>query len=200
MIRFLKGVIEEKGPDYVVLDVGGVGFTCFVAPSTLSALPPQGSEARIFTHLHVREDALSLYGFSSVEELRLFDILLSVSGVGPKVGLTIIASISPPDFYKAVLFEDEEALMLIPGIGRKTAQRLILELKDRIGVRKREGPRPRGAPLRQDPVGQAEEALIALGYSRAEASEAVRLASEEVKGDPGVEELIHRGLKNLARV
>ncbi len=200
MIRFLRGVIQEKGVDHVVIDVGGVGFCCFVTPSTLAALPPQGSEARVFVHLHVREDALTLYGFATVEELRLFNILLGVSGVGPKAGMNILASISPPDFYKAVLFEDEEALMLVPGIGRKTAQRLILELKDRIGIVKKEGPRPRGSAAARDNLGLAEEALIALGYSRAEASEAVRRAHDEAGPGAGVEDLIHRGLKSLARV
>ncbi|MGE5484874.1 MAG: Holliday junction branch migration protein RuvA [Ignavibacteriales bacterium] len=199
MIRFLRGVVAEKGQDRVIIDVGGVGYCCFVAPSALSALPPPGCEATVHTHLHVREDAMSLYGFVSPEELRLFELLLGVSGVGPKVGLNIISSISPSDFYKAVLFEDDEALTLVPGIGRKTAQRLILELRDRIGVKKKEGPRRRTG-LDLDMVGQAEEALIALGYSRGEATEAVRKAKENGNPEMSLEDLIHRGLRNLAKV
>lgn len=199
MIRRLRGIIIEKGADHVVIDVGGVGYLCYVAPPALPALPSPGAEAMIYTHLHVREDAVSLYGFVSAEELRLFELLLGVSGVGPKVGLGIISSISPPDFYKAVLFEDEDALMLVPGIGRKTAQRLILELRDRIGVKKKEGPKPRTG-MATDVVGQAEEALIALGYSRAEASEAISKAREGSGPETGLEDLIHRGLRNLAKV
>ncbi|MCR4398329.1 MAG: Holliday junction branch migration protein RuvA [Firmicutes bacterium] len=199
MIRSLRGIIEEKGRDHVVINVGGVGYHVFVTPSGLAGLPAPGSEARIHTHLHVREDAVSIYGFLSPEELRLFELVLGVSGVGPKVGLGIVSSISPSDFYKAVLFEDEEALTLVPGVGRKTAQRLILELRDRIGVKKAEGPRPRrgGQP---DVSGQAEEALIALGYSRGEAAEAVRHVRESSGGQLDLEELIHRALKSLARV
>ncbi len=199
MIRFLRGVVAEKGTDRVIIDVGGIGYCCFVSPSALSNLPPPGSEAMIHTHLHVREDAVSLYGFVSAEELRLFELLLGVSGVGPKVGLGIISSISPPDFYKAVLFEDDEALTLVPGIGRKTAQRLILELRDKIGVKKREGTRSR-AGTALDPAGQAEEALIALGYSRGEAADAVRGAREDGSPDMSLEDLIHRGLRSLAKV
>lgn len=203
MIAFLKGVVEETGPDSIVVSVGGVGYRCHATPSTISKLSEStaGGEVKVFTHLHVREDALTLYGFASAEECRLFGVLIGVSGVGPKVALSILSHVSPDDFYKAVLYEQPDALTRIPGVGAKTAQRLILELKDRIGVSKRkQAAEGRRAPSNLSIEVQAEEALLALGYSRQEASEAIAAAIKTSPPGATVEDLVMKGLKSLARI
>ncbi|HCW51212.1 MAG TPA: Holliday junction branch migration protein RuvA [Clostridiales bacterium] len=199
MIRTLRGRLVERGDGYVVVDVGGVGFQVFTPDSSPSALPDDGGEVLLHTRLHVREDALSLFGFGTSEEARLFDLLLSVSGVGPKVALGIISACRPRRFLEMVVFEDVDGLGRLPGVGRKLSQRLVVELRDKLAPRK--GPPLvadlAAAPVPEDPVEEAIEALATLGYGRAEAAAAIRQAREELGEGAGVSELLKAGLKRL---
>ncbi len=205
MIAHLKGRLASRTGDHVVVDVGGVGYAVTVPNSTASRLPSPGEEVLLHTHLSVRQDALVLYGFSTQDEMRMFLHLTSVSGIGPKNALAVLSQYSPPSFYSHVLNEDVDALVQVPGVGQKTAQRIILELRDRIGVGRKKGGRQKAGSQRA-PSTVAEEAvyaLMALGYMRAEAEEAANEALGSVQaGAPGasVEEIITRALRSMARV
>ncbi len=194
MIWDLKGTVAGKGPETVVLDVGGVGIELSVTPA-VSARLTEGERARLYTRLIVREDAISLYGFETCEERACFDLLLKVRGVGPKVALSALDRFRPDAFYSAVLASDEEALTRIPGVGRKTAGRIILELRDRIGLK----PSKELAMSAPAVLGEACQALAALGYSRQEASLALeKLDAKTISGD--LETVLREALKRLARV
>lgn len=207
MIRFLRGRIAERGKGYVVLDIGGVGLHVFVPDSSTSHLP-EGPDGEVFVHtrLHVREDALHLFGFATAEEAGLFDTLLTVSGVGPKVAQGVLSACRPRRFLELIVFEDVEALGRLPGIGRKLSQRLIVELRDKLAPR-REGLTAAdfaAAPVAREPAEEAVEALLALGYGRVEAVQAVDRARKDLgkelddeAGKAEVSELLRRALKNL---
>ena len=205
MIARLRGALVEAGPEGVVVDVNGVGYRLFAPDSTLSALPLPGEEVTLYVHTYVREDAIQLYGFGSKAELRLFETVLGVDGVGPRLALAILSHTSVDGFVRAVLSGDERTLTRIPGIGKKTAARILLELKDKLNrggawqlqQTGAEGPPP-PAPggVRQDVVG----ALLALGYREEEAAAAAEAALAEV--DPAstpLERLITRALRKLDR-
>lgn len=176
MIGSLTGKLQARQDDTIILNVGGVGFRVRVSANTAAGLGGIGSETQLFTHLRVREDELSLYGFATEEELRLFETLMTVSGVGPKVALSILAA-APIETLKLALAEGNvDALTAVPGIGKKTAQRLVLELKGKIDVT---GLADVGeiSPLDKDVI----DALINLGYSAAEATRAARAVSARAK-------------------
>lgn len=176
MIGSLTGKLQARQDDTIILNVGGVGFRVRVSANTAAGLGGIGSETQLFTHLRVREDELSLYGFATEEELRLFETLMTVSGVGPKVALSILAA-APIETLKLALAEGNvDALTAVPGIGKKTAQRLVLELKGKIDVT---GLAEVGeiSPLDKDVI----DALINLGYSAAEATRAARAVSSRAK-------------------
>lgn len=201
MIAFLRGKLAWSGTDQAVIDVGGVGYRVYTPSSTRARLPEAGREAKIYTYLHVREDALTLYGFTSEDEYQLFELLLGVSGVGPKVALGILSGVTPEGFRRAVVFEDLATLTNIPGVGKKTAQRLILELKDKVGAI---GPVPTemiaatSPGLQGDAWSEALEALVSLGYSRVEAGQALEKNKGAAGTDPLPEQLVRLGLKALA--
>jgi Holliday junction DNA helicase RuvA len=176
-----------RGDDFVVLDVNGVGYRVRVPSSTLDALPQDGATAALFTHLHVREDDLSLFGFATEDELDLFELLLTVSGIGPKAALGILSAATPNTIRAAIAQNNLDVLTGISGIGKKTAQRLVLELKGKIDLTEELAE---VSPLDQEVVG----ALIALGYSAAEAQRAARSVppSEKV-----VEDRIRSALRYL---
>ena len=132
MFAYIKGTLEIKGNDYVVIDVNGVGYRIFAPLTTIEKLGEIGSVVKVHTHYHVREDNISLYGFYSLEELRMFELLIGVSGVGAKSANTILANVSPSKFALAVITNDVKELTKLPGIGAKSAQRIILELKDKL--------------------------------------------------------------------
>ena len=134
MISSLRGRIAAQGDNYVVLDVGGVGFKVFVPSSSLDQFGGVGQEISLFTHMHVRENELALYGFGSPDELQLFQLLLGVSGIGPKVGLKIVSIMSVETLREAIATGDAAMLTRIPGIGKKIAERLMVDLKDKLGV------------------------------------------------------------------
>lgn len=198
MISFLKGILAKVSPSFIIIDVNGVGYKIFVPTSAYYVLPQAQEEIVIHTYLHVREDALQLYGFLNEEDLSLFEILINVSGIGPKNGLAILSNITPQQFKGAVIKEDLGILTKIPGIGKKTAQRMILELKDKIKIEeiKDELEVPMST-MKSNLSENALEALLSLGYQRSEAKKALEsVANENIDG---VEVLIKEALKQLAK-
>lgn len=194
MISHLNGNVCAVAPDGAVIDVGGVGMTVQCTPATLARLRP-GERARVPTSLVVREDALTLYGFADEDERTVFELLQTASGVGPRLALAMLAVHSPGALRRAVAAEDLAALMMVPGIGRKGAQRIVLELKDRLGAGRAAGTGldadtgagTDGAALGQrDPAawrGQVQTGLTGLGWSAREAEQAVAAAETELGAD-----------------
>jgi Holliday junction DNA helicase RuvA len=168
MITSLRGRLDSVGADYVIIDVGGVGFRVFMAASVSGSLGRSGEEVKIYTHLHVREDILALYGFTTPDELRLFETLLTVSGIGPKIGMGMLAAMNVEQLTGAIASGNSDLLTSVPGIGKKTASRLVLELKDKISKGWESLP---ASPAGYD--GDVLAALIALGYSTHEAMKAI---------------------------
>lgn len=203
MYAYIKGSLEYKHSDYLIIDANGVGYKIFTSVNTLQEIGPIGSITKVFTHFHVREDNLSLYGFSSMEELGMFELLISVSGVGPKAGLALVSSLSPSKFGLAVITDDIKSLTKAPGIGTKMAQRIILELKDKIKKEQLQLPN-QSFGVDSTSLGskdnlkasEAVSALMVLGYSGVEASRAV---SAVYSDDIGLEDIIKSALKGLLR-
>ncbi len=197
MISHIEGVIESKSEDEVVIDAGGVGYLINVPSHVADLLPPEGDSARLYVHTNFREDdGTSLYGFPTKEERALFRLLLTVSGIGPKVGLSILSSVTVEDIAEAIITEDLKKLTSINGVGKKTAQRLILELKDKVADMRlmMRIKKPAHADMTSD---DAVDALQALGYSRTVAVDAVEKARETFTSPPKVEELIKVSLRYL---
>jgi Holliday junction DNA helicase RuvA len=198
MIAQLRGTIVDKGIDSVILDVGGVGFRVSVSLNTLAALPTVGNTAQLYTHLAVRinaEEVLLLVGFSTVEERTAFDLCTSVQGIGPKLALSILSTLEPRQLAQAVRGGDHARLTRIPGIGKKTAERLVLELRDKFGEASSESS---SATVKRAGGTQAVvSALTNLGYKP---NEAERAADEAGKAHPGapVEQLLKAALRLLA--
>ena len=189
MIASLNGKLEALGSDWAVINVGGIGFQVHMPTSTLSTLGTIGEEVRLHTHLHIREDNATLYGFASAEELQLFQTLIGVSGIGPKLALSILSAMAVDKLTMAIATGSTHLLTEVPGIGKKTAERLILELKDKIGARWVITP---GARLVQENT-EVVAALTSLGYSVAEASRAV--ASLPSSSDLSLEEKLKLALQ-----
>lgn len=198
MLDFIQGELIKKEPDYVVLLVGGIGYRLMVSAITLAAMPTIKNSVTLYTHLHVREDELTLYGFATEEEKELFAILLSVSGIGPKLAMAVLSKMNVMEFKRAIILGDTAMLTTIPGVGKKTAERMILELKDKVGKLDTEADSKMQITTDSpatDLRSQAVTALLALGYSLAEAQKAVPLNAQAET----VEDLVRLGLKNLAR-
>lgn len=201
MIGRLTGILAEKQPPYLLVDVHGVGYEVQAPLSTISALPALGEQVSLHTHLAIREDGHSLYGFASGRDRELFRALIRVSGVGPKLALTLLSGMGMDDFIRCLHHQDAAPLTRIPGVGRKTAERLVIEMQDRVKTLV-DGPGPAatpGAPSSPAPAdasGEAISALVALGYKQAEAARLV-----EKTGEPGLpsEELIRRALQKSVR-
>jgi len=190
MIAHITGILERKSQNSAVVDVGGIGYELHIPECTYSALPEPGCPVQLHTHLHVREDALMLYGFSSVRELEFFRLLLGASRIGPNVALNILSGISFDEFKSAVYNEDINRLSSISGIGTKTAKRLVLELKDKIT----DIPAETGYPA--DTASAAIAGMVSLGYTRSVAETAVHAALQSGSAlDVG--ELIKAALKSL---
>ncbi|MGQ7843230.1 Holliday junction branch migration protein RuvA [Granulosicoccus sp. 3-233] len=199
MIGRLTGVLLEKNPPSLLVDVQGVGYEVDVPMSTFYALPAQGEAVALFTHLVVREDAQLLYGFGSRTERLLFRALLKVNGVGAKVALAILSGLSTDEFLSCIASKDVSALVCVPGIGKKTAERLLVELQDKVDALGVGSAVPSGTlPLDNDPSAreQAEEALVALGYKPAEAN---RLLDKNSETGQSVEQMIRAALRGAAR-
>ncbi|MEW6095440.1 MAG: Holliday junction branch migration protein RuvA [bacterium] len=194
MIDSLTGTLKEKLPTYILLEVNEVGYGVNIPLSTYHKLPDVGEKIRLFTYLVVREDNLSLYGFYTLEEKELFLTLISITGVGPRSALTLLSSIEVAQFKHAIIKEDTAILTSISGIGKKTAQRLILELKDKF----KEVALPTTIkPVDKKAIDDAILALISLGYKKSPATQAVHKAKETLKEEFGVEELIKIALRFL---
>ncbi len=172
MISFLTGVVAGRFDTFALLDVGGVGFRLNMSSRSLAVLPASGDEVTVHTYLHVREDELTLYGFESAFEREAFEALISVTGVGPKVALSTLSFLSPEELVAAIASEDVALISSVPGVGRKTAGRVVLDLAERLGA-DRVG---RGGAGRVGPgaVAEAREALLAMGFVPAEASAALK--------------------------
>ena len=196
MIGFLRGRLVRKQPPALLVDVGGVGYELEAPMSTFYRLPELGSEVQLHTHLVVREDAHLLYGFATEDERRLFRDLLRVSGIGPKIGLALLSGMDVDTFLLCVEVQDVDALTRIPGIGRKTAERLLVEMRDRIRAL---GQLPSGSQRAENGAGaqaEAYAALVALGYRPGEVT---RLLKSVDNQGAGTEELIRRALQAAAR-
>ena len=189
MIARLTGRIVAKSTSACVLEAGGVGFRLFMSTAALAHLPAEGDEVTVFTHLHVREDELSLYGFESEEEQELFERLITVSGIGPRVALAALSALSPAVLVEAIVREDDALISTVPGVGKKTAQRLIIELKDKVG----------GADLALRPQtpgttsAEARDALAAMGFGSAEIGAALR----GYEGPDDAQRLLRYALRRL---
>lgn len=196
MIAQLRGRILRKDPQEVVVDVGGVGYRVLIPVSTFYRLPDEGAETALRIHTHVREDALALFGFLSAAEHGLFERLIGVAGVGPKLAVNVLSGMEAPDLVDALRAGDVARLTRIPGVGRKTAERLILELKDKMPART--APAETGAP--ETPSTSRDDllsALVHLGYTRVEAERGVDRALRE-DGAGRFEDLLRRSLRALA--
>ncbi len=203
MISFVKGELSEIDEDVIVVEAGGIGYNIHVPTSLLDTLPCLGSEVKIYTFLRISEDAVTLYGFASRQDLKIFKQLLGVNGVGPKGGLAILSVLNPADLRLAILSGDAKAIARAPGIGIKTAQRVILDMKDRIPMEDVLSPlseEETAAAGHQTGLTASErdaiDALVALGYAPVEAARAVR------KSDAGAEEspdrILRQALKYLS--
>lgn len=199
MLYFLKGITAALEPGLAVIECAGVGYACKTTSFTLSGLQP-GKPATLYTHLSVREDGIELYGFGTREEKRLFLQLTSVSGVGPKAALSILSTTTPSQLALAILTEDVKTLTLAPGIGKKIAQRIVLELRDKLAKEQPEmdwtpvNLPAAGEPIQGDKLSEAGAALAVLGYSPAEVQMALKGVDAE---NMTVEELIKAGLRNM---
>ena len=196
MISYIKGNLEIKNVDSVVLDVGGIGYKIFMSANSIDRLGETGNNVKVHTYMRVREDDISLYGFCTNEELKMFEQLLSVSGVGAKSALTILSNISPSSFALAIISGDVATLKNLPGIGAKSAQRMILELKDKMKTQ--DAIETEFVPVKtidkNDKTRDAVEALQVLGYARKDIDLAI--SNIDTK-DLSVEEIIKQGLKYL---
>jgi Holliday junction DNA helicase RuvA len=192
----LEGVLAEKTPEAVVLDVHGVGYELRVPLSTFFDLPDEGKTVRLRVHTHVREDAFQLFGFGSELERALFRLLLGASGVGPKLALAILSGLPVDKLIAALRSGNLAALVGIPGVGKKTAERIVVELRDR--VTSLEVVPASAQPPRDDATASAESALVNLGWPKAHAEKAVRRALESLPESPGLESLIKEALRVAA--
>lgn len=207
MIRYLSGMLAEVEETEIVVEVQGIGYAVHVPVSTMELLPDVGEQVKIYTYFSVREDAMQLFGFLNQEDLQMYRLLISVNGIGPKAGLGIMGTLTGEDLRYAVMSEDAKTIAKAPGIGPKTAKKVILELKDKIDLEEMltagmgedsagtDGISRAAGTGNQAVVQDAIEALVVLGYPKTDAARAVR--SVELSEDLTVEELLKKSLKNL---
>lgn len=199
MIAFVNGILDMKLNNFVVVDVAGVGYKVFMSEVAIEALGEVGEKVKIYTHHHVREDDISLYGFLTLEELNMFELLISVSGVGAKSALSILANIEPPTFALAVITNDISKLVKIPGVGAKSAARIVLELKDKLKNQDLVDNKKdvvKKVAVNSEEIEEAISALQVLGYNRKD----IEKAFEKIElSNLRLEEMIKQGLKYLAR-
>lgn len=201
MYAYIKGTLEIKTAEYVVVETGGIGYKIFMSETAIDKLSEIGSVVKIHTYLKVREDDMSLYGFNTNEELRMFELLLSVSGVGAKSAIVILSNITPSSFALAVITDDVGKLKKLPGIGPKTAQRIILELKDKLKAVQDTDKGELEEMLSKkeadsEKISESMSALQVLGYTRKEIEKAFEKFD---KAELSVEDIIKKGLLFLAK-
>lgn len=200
MYAYMIGKVADVSEDNLVLEVGHIGYNIRIPGSVVPLLPPIGEQVKIYTYTSVREDALQLFGFLSKDDLEMYKLLIGVSGIGPKGGLALLSVMSADDVRLAVISQDAKAIAKAPGIGNKTAQRIILELKDRISLEDTFVARENAAVVSAQASGfnqartEAVEALTALGYSASDALRAVKAVEQE---DMDVEDLLKAALKKM---
>ncbi len=194
MIDFVEGVLTEKSEEGAVVAVGGLGLTLFLSHPTLQGLPAAGKKAKLYSYLHVKEDILQLYGFSGRKERDIFLKLIAVTGIGPKAALAVLSAYDPDTFVRIVASEDLEAITAVSGVGKKSGQRIILELKDKLAPLAGELGIAAGGPDGSDLTREAREALKGLGYTTTEANRALEgYAADE----PSVEDMLKHALRRL---
>lgn len=195
MISYIKGTLAQRAEGFIILETGGIGYQILVSAATLAKLPQTGEPVQVFTYFSVKEDGVALYGFATAQEQEMFHQLLRVSGVGPKGALGFLAQLSPAEIVMAILSEDVKTLSKAPGVGKKTAQRVILELKDTY---KMADILPESVAEQTETAADAKweamDALLALGYSRSEAARAVNQAAQP---DMTTEEILKAALKKM---
>ena len=201
MFAYIKGKLEVKTNGYIVLDVNGIGYKIFMSETAIDKLGSLGEEIKIHTYVRVREDDISIFGFNTNEELRMFELLLSVSGIGAKSSLVILSNVSVSEFALAVINNDINLLKKLPGIGPKTAQRIILELKDKleketdVNINNETVKEINKVIADNEKVSEAVSALKVLGYTNKE----IEKALEKVDKNLSVEDIIRQGLVNLSK-
>lgn len=200
MFAYIKGVLEEKNENYVVIDVGGIGYKVFMPTNSIQQLPERGENVKVHTYYYVREDNISLFGFTTLEELKMFELLLSVSGIGTKSALATLSEITPSAFALSIITGDVSTLVKIPGVGNKTAQRMILELKDKLKTENAVTKPKAGELMKNNQNGQALEeassALLVLGYTKKEIDQVLR---DSQLASLSVEDMIKEALKRLSK-
>ena len=196
MISYIKGNLEAKNLDNVIIDVGGIGYKIYMSIKSMNTLGDMGKEVKIYTYMRVREDDISLYGFCTNEELKMFEQLLGVSGVGAKLALSILSNISPSSFALAIITDDINTIKSLPGIGAKSAQRIILELKDKMKTQDAIETEfiPTKIEIKDDKTKDAIDALQVLGYAKKDIDSVI--SHIDVTG-LSVEDIIKQGLKHL---
>ncbi len=202
MISYLKGVLAAFEEDKVIIDVGGVGYGVYMSGQAMGMLPQVGKEVKIHTYLNVKEDAMQLYGFLTRDDLAVFKLLIGVNGIGPKGGLGVLSALSPDDLRFAVLSNDVKAICAAPGIGKKTAEKLILELRDKLKLEDALEHIASGAEISGETAyhsevqSEAVQALVALGYGSTEALKAVKQI--ELEDSMEVEDVLKLALKYMS--
>ena len=203
MISYIRGELCDIEEQRAIVDVNGVGYGIYMPQQTLSLLPPMGQQVKIHTYLNIREDAMQLFGFLTKEDLNVFRLLIGVNGIGPKAGLNILSCLSPDELRFAVLSGDAKAISATPGIGKKTAEKLILELKDKLKLEDAlenaanavQNTADTSAGMANEMTGEAVQALVALGYGNTEALKAVRQV--EITEEMSVEDVLRQSLKYM---
>lgn len=198
MLAYIKGTLEMKFAGYVVIDVGGIGYKVFMSETSIEELGSIGDIVKVHTHYHVREDDISIYGFKTNEELKMFELLISVSGIGAKSAINMLSNITPSSFALAVITNDTSKLVKIPGVGAKSAARIVLELKDKLKTveAKEENTKIKEAIEDDNKLIESISALQVLGYNRKE----IEKALEKIDKDKlSLEDIIRQGLAILGR-
>lgn len=203
MIQFIRGELVGIEEDRIFVDVGGVGYGIFMSGQSMGRLPQIGREVKIYTYLNVKEDAMQLFGFLTRDDLRVFKLLIGVNGIGPKGGQAILSVLTPDDLRFAVMANDVKAISAAPGIGKKTAEKLILELKDKLHVEdalehamSASDSMSTSVESSREVTSEAIQALVALGYGNTEALKAVKKV--EITSEMSVNEVLKRALKFIA--
>lgn len=202
MYAYIKGELAEKNIDHIVVEAGGIGYLIYVPAQSIDYLPDEGDQIKVYTYLYIREDAMVLYGFLTKDDLEIFKMLITVSGIGPKGGLGILSTLSADDLRFAILSGDSKTISKAPGIGAKTAQRVIIDLKDKMSLeeafKKKLENNADGVQktLNSSTKNDAVLALSALGYSSAESLKAV--SKVDITDDMDVEDVLKLALKNMS--
>ncbi len=199
MIGHLEGKLRHKAPDGLIVDVQGVGYVVLAPLSTFYQLPSPGREVALHIHTQVREDAIQLFGFKTIEEKEMFLHLIGINGVGPRLAVNVLSGISPEELRQVVFLQDKKRLQNIPGVGRKIAERMLLELKDRLKIKTGEQEAPAAIEALGAGAGaDAFSALMNLGYKPQEADRAIKGAREKLGEDAPLESLLRESLRMLA--